>query len=332
MSLRLRLAGLAIGLGLSAAACTSSRIPAMHVLDVSADAKAKAQGKREYVKYLGIPLHDGQLVLTESPDTTSFVFLLGPDRFYPFTHMGVISIEDGSPWVYDLTGDIKTLPVKRRVLDNVKGQMYRRSLFEFAGPNLYAEIYEPPEGTDGAVLAKWMRDNYAKDIPFDAFFRWDDDHRAYYCSELVEVGIRKSGGVAHEPVKTSDNPSLQMGLDWLGVQRDRALPPGVYIDRDRYVGSLGQFRTRLQAYSYFEAKREIWRRFRPTSQRLGFMLKLRSSGVVEVRPEISDFVVAAVHLFDADKAPPGPFDPKVRAAVQKLAADRFGALPEGSAP
>ena len=116
--------------------CANQSLPPMNVLGKKVDAQHKPN-------YLGLPLKSGQLVLTESPDTTSYLFPLIPKKFYPFTHVAIVSVEDGEPYVYDVTGEVKTFPLRKRLMDNVTGKMYRRKLYEYVAPNLYAEIYDP---------------------------------------------------------------------------------------------------------------------------------------------------------------------------------------------
>lgn len=272
--------------------------------------------------YNGLALKSGQLVLSESPDATSYVFFLIPKKFYAFTHVAVLSMEDGEPWVYDITGEVKTFPFKKRLMDNVTGKMYRRRLFEYVAPNLYAEIYDPPPGTDGDKLAAYVRQKYKEGVEFDSHFDFHD-HSKLFCSELVAMGIEAAGGGKFVPEESNPNPSVVEGMKWLGVPPGEALPAGRFADPARYVGALGQFKTRTNAWSYFEAKRELHRRF-TMDQRLGFLLTIDNNGVVDVRPEITSFAGKASHLFDQDPNPPEPGDPRIEAAVRKLADETFG--------
>jgi len=115
-------------------------------------------------------------------------------------------------------------------------------------------------------------------------------------------------------------------MAWLGVPPGEALAAGQFADPARYVGALGQFGTRTAAWSYFEAKRELFRRFTP-DQRLGFLLSIDDNGKVDVRPDITTFTMRASTLFEDDPHPPEPGDPRIEAAVRKLAAEQFGAFP-----
>lgn len=309
------LASLAVGV----TACGTVSLPPVHVLDVKTDEAHKPT-------YNGLAIKSGQIVLTESPDATSFVFSLIPKKFYAFTHVAVISVEDGEPWVYDVTGEVKTFPLKKRLMDNVTGKMFRRRLFEYVAPNLYAEIYDPPAGADGEKVAAFVRQKFNEGVEFDSYFDFHD-HSKLFCSELVAMAIESAGGPPFRPEASNPNRSIVAGMKWLGVPPGEALPAGRFADPARYVGALGQFPTRTAAWSYFEAKRELHRRF-TMDQRMGFVFSVDGNGRIDVRPEISAFTARAGHLFDGDPNPPEPFDPRIEAAVRKLAAESFGPFPD----
>lgn len=279
--------------------------------------------------YLGLPLKSGQVVLTESPDTTSFAFSLIPEKFFPFTHVAILSMEDGEPWVYDVTGGVATIPTHSRMLDNVSGTLFRRPLMEYASGNMHTEIYEPPPGTDRARMIAYVQKLYAGGkVAFDN--RFDHrDHSALYCSELVALAIEAGGGEAPRPVKNSLHPSVQGALKFLGVPEDESLPVGLFAPQDRFVAALGPFQSRTQAWAYFAAKREIYRRF-GADQRLGFVLSLSGQGELGVRPEIVAYADEASHLFDAEPNPPKPGDPRIAEATVALANRKFGPFDGGT--
>jgi len=235
-------------------------------------------------------------------------------------------MEDGEPVVYEVSGEIVTLPLHSRVLDNVSGEVHRNPLLKYVAANLYAEIMDVPDGVDGAKVAAWARDAYRRKVPFDAYFRWDE-HEKLFCTELVELATRAGGTRPHEFVPINDNPSLALGIRWLGVPPDTALPAGLYYDPARYVGALGQFGSRTAAYAYFEAKRELHRRFQ-RDQRLGFLFTLSGYGKVAVRPDIARFTFDASHLFDAEEHPPEPGDPRITREVRRFADATFGPAPD----
>ena len=319
---RLFLCGI-MAIALSQVACSTSTTGRLNVLD----ARAGVQGAPTY---LGLPLRTGQLVLTEAPGAYSFAFELIPAKFYPFTHIAMIAIEDGQPWVYDISGEYKTTGLHSKLLANVHGGMRRTAFYEYVAPNLYAEVYDPPPGVDGEKMAQFARQKFAEGVEFDAFFD-NDDHSKLFCTELVNLAITYAGGKPAVFVPIRDNDSLRLALRWLDVPQRMALPAGQFADPSRYVASLGQFASRTQAYSYFAAKDEISRRF-TKNQRLGFIFEMHSSGDISTRPWVDGFMDRATHLFDEDQAPPEPGDPRIAMGVRKLADEMLGPMIEPPSP
>jgi len=283
------------------------------------------------INYLGMPLRSGQIVLSESPDTTSFVFSLVPHRFYYFTHAGILSIEDGEPYVYEASGELATLPLHSKVLDNVVGVVRRWPLLEYATPNLYVEIIDIPDNVDGEASVRYSRAQFANKTPFDPFFRFED-HSSLFCTEFLELALRSGGAVPREPGAVSLQASLAIGKQWLGVPMDQALPAGLYYEPSRSVGAMGQFRSRTAAFAYFEAKREIYRRFQAPNQRLGFVFELHGTGSVSLREPVRKFVTTAPSLFDRAHDLPAWGDARVTEAVRNYAEQLFGRADEAPPP
>ncbi|MBX3230436.1 MAG: hypothetical protein KIT84_03120 [Labilithrix sp.] len=304
---------------LTVASCATRQLPPVVVLDKKVDPARPAT-------YNGLALRSGQLVLTESPDSTSFVFPLLVKKYYPFTHVAILSVENGEPWVYDVTGEVKTFPIRSRIMDNVKGKMYRRPLFEYIAPNLYAEIFDPPPGADGDKIAAWARKKFEEGVEFDNYFD-SKEHSKLFCSEMAMLAIADAGGPVIDVEASNPNASIVEGMKWLGVPPGEALPVYRFADPSRYVAALGQFTNRTQAYSYFEGKHEVHRRF-TADQRMGFVFTLDSYGRIGVRPEISTFVARCAHMYDADPHPPEPFDPRIEKDCRKIADEMFGPFPD----
>lgn len=315
---------LAASLALASSACfTTTMTLTVNVLDKRVDAQHPAT-------YNGLPLRSGQLVLTESADSTSYAFFLIPEHFYPFTHIAVLSIENGEPWVYDVTGKVDSIPLKKRLLDNVRGTMYRRKFFEYVGANLYAEVYDPPKDAKPEAVATFARRKFDQNIKFDTHFD-SKDHSTLYCSELVALAIQSAGGTPPALERSNANQSITRAMAWLGTPAGEALPAGAFMAPERYVAALGQFPNRTSAWAYFEAKREIFRRF-TTDQRLGYVLELKNSGELVVRPHVTDFAWEAAKLFEGQTEQPPAGDPRIAAAVRTLADKRFGPFPSVGAP
>lgn len=268
--------------------------------------------------HAGMPLADGQLVLTESTDATGLMFTLIAKQFHPFTHVAILAIENGEPWVYDVSGELG-MPWHARPTDNLFGSVTKTRLEEHVGPSLYAEIYDPPEGADGAKMVAFARRKMAEKTPFDPRFDFSN-HDRLFCTELVELAIREGGGPHRELEPASGNPSIVRGMRWLGVPTGVVLPAGAYAEEKRRVASYGRLRTRSSARAYFAMKKEIHRRF-TEDQRVGFLFSIDGSGRIALRKPIKELLEKASHLFDGD---PSATDAAIEAAAQKLADETFG--------
>ena len=107
----------------------------------------------------------------------------------PFSHTGVVAIEDGSPVVYDCSSaGIQRQPFEVWMLD---------SLGPLGVKRLKLEHREHIAGVIG-----YCRSAYERQVPFDNGFRMDDD--SFYCLELTEKAFRSVGLALSEPVRIGD--------------------------------------------------------------------------------------------------------------------------------
>ena len=274
--------------------------------------------------YQGMQLHTGQLVLTEPTDKMSLFYALLPDHYFMFTRAGVVSMEEGQPWVYEATPNQMPISMNPKSLDNIDGKVTRRKLMDYVAANLYVEVIEPPQGIDISRMIAFCQDQYTRQTPYDSHFRFAD-HSRLFSTEMVELALRAGGAKPTAPVPQSKQPSLEVTKNWLGLGDD-PLPAGLYYDPARMVLSMGQFKDRTAAYAYFEAKREIFRRFQAPTQRVGFVFQIKNDGVIEPRPEIDEFLTSASRLFEFIPEPPPWGDERIARAVRKYADETFGAM------
>ena len=107
----------------------------------------------------------------------------------PFSHTGIVAIEDGSPVVYDCSSaGIQRQPFEIWMLD---------SLGPLGVKRLKLEHRERIAGVIG-----YCRIAYERQVPFDSGFRMDDD--SLYCLELTEKAFRSQGLALSEPVRIGD--------------------------------------------------------------------------------------------------------------------------------
>ena len=121
------------------------------------------------IDFHGIPLRDGQLVVSEQGSPLSLLMSLLIVDASPWIHAGIISIEDGVPYLYESNGQIQPTwsgpPTAA-----VSGGMRRMTLDWFVANQTWIAIYDPPAGADPAKIVEFARQSYALHIPFDAYF------------------------------------------------------------------------------------------------------------------------------------------------------------------
>lgn len=111
-----------------------------------------------------------------------------------FSHVGIISIEQGRPYVYDTVSG----GPRRKELgwylarDEIRRVAIQRPRPEFAR--------HTPD------VIRFCRDAYSNQIPFDERFRVGDDR--YSCAEFVEVAWRRQGVPLCEPIPINQLPNF----------------------------------------------------------------------------------------------------------------------------
>ena len=107
----------------------------------------------------------------------------------PFSHTGVVAIEDGSPVVYDCSSaGLQRQPFEVWMLDSL-------------GP-LGVKRLKPEHRERIAGVIGYCRIAFERQVPFDNGFRMEDD--SLYCLELTEKAFRSQGLALSEPVRIGD--------------------------------------------------------------------------------------------------------------------------------
>jgi hypothetical protein len=107
----------------------------------------------------------------------------------PFSHTGIVAIEDGSPVVYDCSSaGTQRQPFEVWMLDSI-------------GP-LGAKRLKAEHRKHIAGVINYCRAAFEKQVPFDFGFRMEDD--SLYCLELTEKAFRSQGLALSEPVRIGD--------------------------------------------------------------------------------------------------------------------------------
>src|SRR5262249_22686346 len=107
----------------------------------------------------------------------------------PFSHTGIVAIEDGSPVVYDCSSaGIQRQPFEVWILDCVGALGVKR--------------LKPQHRHRIPGVIAYCRPRFEQQVPFDSGFRPDD--AALYCVELTEKAFRSQGLVLSQPVRIGD--------------------------------------------------------------------------------------------------------------------------------
>ena len=107
----------------------------------------------------------------------------------PFSHTGIVAIEDGSPIVFDCSSPgVQRQPFEVWMLDSLGALGVKR---------LKLEHRERIAGVIG-----YCRSAFERQVPFDNGFRMEDD--SLYCLELTEKAFRSQGLALSEPVRIGD--------------------------------------------------------------------------------------------------------------------------------
>ncbi|MGO8900804.1 MAG: YiiX/YebB-like N1pC/P60 family cysteine hydrolase [Isosphaeraceae bacterium] len=107
----------------------------------------------------------------------------------PFSHTGIVAMEDGSPVVYDCSSPgIQRQPFEIWMLDSLGALGVKR--------------LKPEHRARIAGVIGYCRIAYERQVPFDSGFRMDDD--SLYCLELTEKAFRSEGLALSEPVRIGD--------------------------------------------------------------------------------------------------------------------------------
>jgi hypothetical protein len=107
----------------------------------------------------------------------------------PFSHTGIVAIEEGLPVVYDCSSD------------GIQRQPFEVWMFGCVG-SLGVKRLKPEHRRHIPGVIGYCRKVFEQQVPFDSEFRQDD--AALYCLELTEKAFRSQGLALSEPVRIGD--------------------------------------------------------------------------------------------------------------------------------
>lgn len=117
-----------------------------------------------------LPLRDGDIVFQTSRSTQSLAVQRATGS--PYSHMGIVFIRQGQPFVFEAAGRVQYTPLARWIGRGVGGHVVARRLRD-ASALLDAPAVERLRRAAGGFAGR----------PYDPAFGWSDER--IYCSELV---------------------------------------------------------------------------------------------------------------------------------------------------
>jgi hypothetical protein len=237
----------------------------------------------------GLPVADGQIIVTEKPSAMALLLSLAVERFEPFVHAGLVVFDDGRPQVYEAFGSLRP-HFGGRPTRGMGGGVRRVPLQTFLARGGITAIYEPAAGMDRAGLARFARAALRDRLRFDDVFDSRDERRVY-CVEFVARALASASGERFTGVPLSRNASMRRLLDWFEISAPHLLLAGQLVDEDRRVLLLDPERSPRRIAGYFARKRELHRRF-SADQRLGNVFEW-TGAALRLRPPVRAYLFAA---------------------------------------
>lgn len=277
---------------------------------------APAAAGQGAIDFHGMPVHTGQVLVSEqgTPNSVFLSLLVAENR--PFVHSAVVVVEDGRPVVYESNGRLQPSLTGRPLTENVAGGVRRLDLDTFLRSNRYVALYEPPPATDRAKVAAFARDSLLRGVRFDPWFDGSDASRLY-CSEFVALALAAGGLGPPATLPMTANTSVRVVLDWLAISSPAIIPPAELVAGWQRVGLFSRRDGPGQVAAWFAVKAELHRRFTP-DQKLGNVVGFTPFRGLAFRPEVAGFIGAAADAARGwERLPAGELTDRVRALADR---------------
>jgi hypothetical protein len=317
-----RLAALLLAVALLSA-CTSPG-PGYATWQVETPVAARLDtGAPAPIDFHGVPVRDGQLVVSEQGSPLGMLLSLLSAEAFPWIHVGIIAIEDGTPYVYESNGQLRPTWSSGPPNATVGGGVRRMSLDWFVANQRYIAIHAPPAGADPTRLVAFARDSHARQVRFDPWFDLDDPSRMY-CSEFVALALAAAGAPSAQTVPVNPGRSIGVLMDWLQIRTDQMIPAGALIAGSERVALISKGHSPAQTSAWFSLRQELHRRFTP-DQKVGNVLSFSPLTGLDFQPPVREVIRSVDSAArNWDKLT----DAEIDARVRQISAERLGPYPE----
>lgn len=139
-----------------------------------------ATGTDTEIDYIKKQVADGDIIFQTSRSSQSKAIQLATKSKY--SHMGMIYIKDGEPFVFEAVQPVKLTPLEKWIKRGVDGHFVVKRLMDYE-VSLTPEIKEKMKKAAERFMGK----------SYDLYFEWSDEK--IYCSELVWKVYKEGAGI-----------------------------------------------------------------------------------------------------------------------------------------
>ena len=286
--------------------------------EVAAEHRSQAPPESELVS--------GRVLVWANREAVGLFVGLFTEKFLPWTHVGIISVEPDGVWVYD-TNAIRISLTGEPLTDAEAGGMRRIRYRDYLLSDRVYGLYAPPNDVNVEQMLDFVRMHFKRATRFDAHFN-SADASELYCSEMVALAFEAGGGakVKTEPVRA--NRSFELVRRWMNIPAYGFYLPGQLVAADRQIALWSPAFSPAQILAFFEAQSVLANRLKDDT-RLGQLMDWDTSmssllDALKLRSAPQQFLDASLFAVakDTQRAP----DPvAVQREVRRVAERHFTA-------
>jgi len=168
----------------------------------------------------------GDIIIGIQHSSFNLLTSLACQEFTLPAHVGIVSLHEGTPYVYESLGHLNVYGTKEPLLANIEGSITRRPLQTFTDSYLEVRFIRLQDENKNQKMADFARhyfhDPDATPYPFDPYFNPLSEPKC--CTEFVRLCMEEAGYLA--PLRLTpktNNPDLSSFLSALYINTDSFL-------------------------------------------------------------------------------------------------------------
>lgn len=260
--------------------CSTINLNSFSTFEVS-DHSGSPKTYRGEINYHGVPLRSGQILVSNNNTPLNFFLTLTDREYHPYAHAGIISIEQGQPYLYHAVAKL-TLLARGTLTDKTKGTIARTPLHTYLKDKSVIAIYNLPFARVERPMVDFAMRSHREKLPYDSLFDETDSSKVY-CSEFIVRAIESGGGTPVSLRPRSRHPSIDAIYDGLGIESVKHYFVSDIIADASRVALFSKTLSKEQIGLYFAVREELYRRFTP-DQKVGNIMRWTGFGLAFREP------------------------------------------------